>query len=137
MFWYMYPWCWTILVIYGYRLSYCMKNILFPNSFYTAGKFQTKRNDWITSSNNSNSYNIYKCWRMTIERPLPWLRRPLLSGRDEEEEEDDDEEDEGIAKGPSKFLKIKYVVLLGIYIHDWGTILCMSKLLWVHSDFKS
>ena len=76
---------------------------------------------------------------MTKERPLPWLRRPLLPGRDEEEEEDDDdeEEDEGIAKGPSKLLKIKYVVLLGIYIHYWGTILCVSKLLWVHSDLKS
>ena len=114
-------------------------NLISTINSFSCKQSKNKRNNCVIISNYSNpKINIFNY--LVLERP-PWLRRPLPPGNDDEEEEEEDEEeedeeDEGSAKGSLKSLKIEYDTLLGIYIHECGTILCASKLLWVHSDLK-
>ena len=70
--------------------------------------------------------------RMITERPHPRLRRPLLSSRRSHSlrrdyryydccktyVEDDDDDEEGIKKVASNCLKIEYVIVRGMWIHD-------------------
>lgn len=64
------------------------------------------------------------------QRDSLWIRRPLPPDLDEDD-------DERSANRSWKFIKIKNIVPLGIYIHEWGSFLCVSNLLWIHSNLNS